>query len=147
MAGGAWRVRHGSGQDRGLVDTPQTWHTVEWRFNCSSTDTANDGIWQMWFDGVEQTPPAAATTPKVPTQSVDQASTADSLITVAQSGFNMLTVFDNLAGVSNQWDTNEGGYWLNDVVISRNRIGHTYQPSDDGSTPVDLTNVKTYTGW
>ena len=124
---GAWEFDHSSGSDTRLLlnNTSQTWHTIEWRFKLSSTDTANDGVFQVWFDGVEQVPPLNV---DAPDQAIDQPMGPNSLITAAKPGFNMLTVFDNMANWSLDWGV--GGVanhiWINDVVIASNRIGHDY---------------------
>lgn len=126
VGAGAWDFNKTTRQ---LVDnTTQSWHTLEWRFRLSSSPTANDGVVQLWFDGAEQTPPidigpgggapelgADLTPNEIPTP-------------VIGSGYNMLVVFDNMA----YWNENWGeagignGLFVNDVVVSTERIGHDY---------------------
>lgn len=112
---------------RELVDSPQTWHTVEWRFRYSSTATSNDGFFQVWFDGVEQIHPNIMNV----SQTIDQPSTTNTMNTAALPGANAFTLFDNMAGWSQDWeDAGVDGYIdLNDVVISTDRIGASYEPA------------------
>jgi hypothetical protein len=53
------------------------------------------------------------------------------------SGFNFLTFFDNMAGWNSDWSRpGVDGYLLvNDVVVSRQRIGHDYVVS--GTFPAE----------
>ncbi len=123
VGGGDWEFDHTT---RDLLDdTNQNWHTFEWRFKLSSTDTANDGVFQVWFDGVEQFCP---NTIGGIDQPIDQPSTTSSLITAAKPGFNHLTLMDNMATWGRDWGVAgvEGGIYINDVVISTDRIGHNY---------------------
>lgn len=107
-------------------NTSQTWHTIEWRFKLASSDTANDGIFQMWFDGVEQVPvgiDATAGAPELPGLAASGIPTSSH-----GSGYNFLVMFDNMANWNKNWDDDgvEGGIYVNDVVISTKRIGHSY---------------------
>ncbi|NOY93701.1 MAG: hypothetical protein GXP55_21155 [Deltaproteobacteria bacterium] len=122
VGGGEWEFDHST---RRLLNSTQTWHTFEWRFKLSSTDTSNDGVFQVWFDGEEQFCPNA---PGGIEQSVDRVSTTRSLLTAAKPGFNFLSVMDNMARWSEQWDEPgvEGGIYFNDVVVSTDRIGPSY---------------------
>ena len=122
VGGGSWEFDHDS---RGLIDPQQGWHTFEWRFQLSSSDTANDGVFQVWFDGVEQFVPNPIDGIEQP---LDQPSTPHSLITAAKPGFNMFVLFDNMAEWSRAWSEPgvEGGIYVNDVVISTGRIGPEY---------------------
>ncbi|MEM9190028.1 MAG: hypothetical protein AAGF12_12670 [Myxococcota bacterium] len=130
VGGGAWEFDHAS---RDLLTRPgQGWHTFEWHFRLSSTDTANDGEFQVWFDGVEQFCPNPI---EDIDQRVDRPSTTSSLVTAAKPGMNFFTLMDNLAEWSSRWDASgvEGGIYINDVVISTERIGHDYMATGDGS--------------
>lgn len=130
VANGAWEFDHAT---RLLYDnTNQTWHTFEWRFKLSTTDTSNDGVFQVWFDGVEQILPRAVSGYD---QAVDTPHTNSSLITAAKPGFNLLTVFDNMSQWPRDWDIAEGGIYINDLVISTARIGHDYVVG--GTPPAD----------
>lgn len=118
IGGGALEFDHTT---RYLLDnTNQTWHTIEWRFKLSSTDTSNDGIWQLWFDGVEQISPNVIGGIDQP---VDSPHTNNSMITAAKPGFNFFTFMDNLSGFANDQPF---VVYVNDVVVSTERIGHTY---------------------
>lgn len=109
-----------------LNNTSQTWHTIEWRFKLSTSDSANDGTFQMWFDGVEQIPvrigPGGGA-PELPDLEAQGIPTA-----VHGSGYNFFVMFDNMANWNKNWDDAgiEGGIYVNDVVISSSRIGHEY---------------------
>jgi hypothetical protein len=123
VGSGAWEFDHNT---RELFDNKnQGWHTFEWRFKLSTTDTSNDGIFQVWFDGVEQVLPNVMSGIEQP---VDKPSTNNSLITAAKPGFNLFVLFDNMSEWSKGWGDAgvEGGIYLNDVVISTTRIGHKY---------------------
>jgi hypothetical protein len=122
VGAGAWEFDHSS---RELLDHAQGWHTFEWRFKLSSSDTANDGVFQVWFDGEEQLCPNPIDGID---QSIDRPSTTSSLITAAKPGFNMLIVMDNMSEWSRQWADPgvEGGIYINDIVVSTDRIGHDY---------------------
>ncbi|MEM9860969.1 MAG: hypothetical protein AAF938_05085 [Myxococcota bacterium] len=128
MGAGAWEFDH---QSRQLLSDARTWHTLEWRFRLSSSDTSNDGVFQLWFDGEEQVCPNAITGVE---QDVDQASTNRSLITAASPGMNVLMVMGNVAGWNADWGEPgaEGGIYVNDVVVSTERIGHDYVVTRDG---------------
>ena len=118
-----------------LKNTAQTWHTVEWRFKLSSSDTSGDGTFQMWFDGVDQVPVKighGSTTP-----SYDPPLKASANPTARHgSGYNFLVMFDNMAYWNKNWDDPgvEGGIYVNDVVISTTRIGHNYSISTGTAT-------------
>lgn len=139
MGGGDWDFNPTTRQ---FVNSPQTWHTIEWRFKLASSPTANDGVFQIWYDGVEQTP----------LQSISPGGGAPVLGDLAvngiptppiapSNGWNMLTVFDNMSGnVHSEWDAPhigagetrnpediKNGIFLNDLVVSTDRIGHDYQ--------------------
>lgn len=118
VGNGAWEFDHNT---RSLLDASnQGWHTFEWRFKLSSTDTSNDGVFQVWFDGVEQFVPNVIDGIDQP---VDKPSTTNSLITAAKPGMNLFTLFDNMA----EWPKEKGASILiNDLVISTSRIGHEY---------------------
>lgn len=118
VGAGAWRFDHST---RFLANnTAQSWHTIEWRFRLSTTATANNGVFQVWFDGVEQVHPNVIDGID---QTIDQPSTTNSLVTAALPGFNFFTLFDNMA----EWSSDQPTViYINDVVISTNRIGHDY---------------------
>lgn len=126
VGGGAWDF---DPVTRFLRNNDQVWHTIEWRFKLASSDTANDGVFQMWFDGVEQAPskisgksgaPALADLEpnEIPTSKIG-------------SGYNFLVIFDNMTKWSGDWDEESvgNGIYVNDVVVSTNRIGHGYKVS------------------
>ena len=122
VGNGAWEFNHDT---RNLYKKDsQDWHTFEWRFKLSTTDTSNDGVFQLWFDGVEQIHPNKMGSD----QSVDRPHTNNSLVTAAKPGFNLFTLFDNMAEWGRDWD--QAGVdpfiLINDVVISTTRIGHDY---------------------
>lgn len=125
VGNGAWDFHSDT---RMLKNRNQTWHTIEWRFKLSSSSTSGDGVFQMWFDGVEQVPVGIGqggdTTPIF---NPPLAPTANPTARHG-SGYNMLVMFDNMAQWNKNWDDAgiEGGLYVNDLVISNKRIGHTY---------------------
>lgn len=138
IGGGAWEFDHTT---RKLFNNrSQTWHTLEWRFKLSSTDTSNDGIFQIWYDGVEQIMPHNSTSSS---QSVDKPATNNSLITAAKPGFNLFVLYDNISGWGYNWNDAgvEGGIYINDVVISTSRIGHSYYVGDPPPNPPEDVSV------
>jgi len=117
VGGGNWRYDHDT---RSLIESDQKWHTFEWRFKLSSTDTSNDGVFQVWFDGVEQFVPKVIDGIDQP---LDKPSTTSSLITAAKPGMNLFTLFDNMS----EWSKDFGAViYINDLVISTSRIRHEY---------------------
>ncbi len=46
--------------------------------------------------------------------------------TTMGSGYNMLVLFDNMAYWNENWGTTGNGVFVSDVVVSTERIGHTY---------------------
>ncbi len=123
----------------------QTYHTLEWHFKLSTGNHTFDGLRESFFDGVAQVPnldikrkagpttnlpffPSGGTNDMVP-HGVETLPTAD------KGGFNYITVFDNLADWSEHWEDSlvEGGIYMNDIVISTSRIGHTYNVGDSSS--------------
>ena len=112
-------------------NTSQTWHTLEFRFKLATTETSNDGEFQMWWNGVGQgsfsrirAGGGAPTRTGIPTAKGDG------------SGFNFFVFFDNMAGWNKHWgkDEVEGGIYVNDVVISTERIGHEYVAGNTDNT-------------
>ncbi|MEM9863203.1 MAG: hypothetical protein AAF938_16525 [Myxococcota bacterium] len=120
--------------DRRLVDNCedgsdcQTWHTIEWRFRLSSNESAYDGVWQVWFDGVEQVPLALNGTGGA--EPLPSGTGPNTMPTHMRSGFNHFSLFDNTAFINSRWEQAdvEGGIYIDDVVIATERIGHAYNP-------------------
>ena len=103
-------------------NTGQTWHTVEWRFKLATSESSDDAVFEMWVDGESW---------GVPARLLNQggAPVKTGVPTARRgSGFNYFTFFDNIVYWHNQWDDpGVDGYLLvDDVVVSKNRIGHTY---------------------
>jgi len=126
VGAGAWDFNKTTRQ---LVDnTTQSWHTLEWRFRLSSSPTANDGVMQLWFDGVEQTPPIdIGPGGGAPELGADLAPN-EIPTPVIVSGYNMLVLFDNMAYWNENWSEAGigNGLFVNDIVVSTARIGHSY---------------------
>lgn len=131
---------HFDQETRLMVNSPQQWHTIEWHFKLASNATSNDGVVQVWFDGVEQIPPVQGRSSNAPYMA-DLLPTEMPTPPIAPSnGWNLVTIFDNMAPQWHEfWDephagTGEtrhaeqikNGIFLNDVVISTQRIGHDY---------------------
>ncbi len=103
-------------------NTAQPWHIIEYRFKLASSATADDGEFQMWWNGVDQGPYSrigggggAPNRNGIPTSRDG-------------SGFNYFTFFDNMTGWNRDWgdDGVEGGIYVNDVVVSTDYIGTDY---------------------
>lgn len=139
VGNGAWELD----DTRFLVNnTSQTWHTIEWRFKLSSTDTSGDGIFQMWFDGVEQKQ-RKISQGKAGAYTYDPPLQPNALPTAKHgTGYNMFVMFDNMAFWNKDWaDSNvENGIYVNDLVISTSRIGHDYKVA--GAPPNIVTPPK-----
>ena len=118
----------GNGQ---FTNTPNDWHTVEFRIKLATSKSANDGILEIWFDGVKQIN-------AFPRFDVDGDKTAGDPLTLADvdgiptakvgSGMNWISFFDNMS----QWNEEfgdpsvDGFIYVNDYVVSTSPIGHTY---------------------
>ena len=103
-------------------NTSQNWHTLEFRFKLATTPTSDDGVFEMWWDGINQGPYSriggGGGTPNrtgIPTARMG-------------SGFNFFTFFDNLVGWNSDWsDLGVDGFiFVNDVVVSADYIGADY---------------------
>ena len=106
--------------------TPQVWHTIEWRFKLATSYTANDGEQQVWFDGVDQGAYSEGLNQGGASGITGPPTARDG------SGMNFLVVFDNLEEWNRDWDQAgvDGAIRINDVVVSTDRIGHTYNVGD-----------------
>jgi len=141
MGSGAWDFDKTT---RILVNnTTQTWHTIEWRCKLATSDTANDGVYQIWFDGVEQIP-IVDMRPKAPTPVLADLLPGEIPTASRGSGYNFLVLFDNLQFVNGNWDTpgtidGNNGIWINDLVISTKRIGHNHVAGNTDNTGVGAT--------
>jgi len=126
-------------ETRLLYDKNQQWHTLEWRFKLSSSSSSNDGIFQMWFNGIEQVPVDIRPGGSAPNLSGLEPHEIPT--TVMGSGYNFLVVFDNMAYWNKEWDKSlEGnGIFVNDVVVSTQRIGHDYRTGAEESPPQQAT--------
>lgn len=121
---------------RDLVNnTSQTWHTLEWRFKLASTSTSNDGVFQMWFDGIEQV--AVDIRPGGGAPVLNDLTPTEIPTTVMGSGYNFLVVFDNMAYWNKHWGDPgvENGIFVNDIVVSTSRIGHEYSVGGEQPDP------------
>lgn len=107
-------------------NTSQRWHTVEYHFKLASTPTSDDGVFEVFFDGVSQgNPTVLAAEGGAPERSGIPT-------TNLGSGFNFLTFFDHTQLWNEQWSDPdvEGFIWVNDVVVSTDRIGPDYSPGN-----------------
>lgn len=114
---------------RKLLDLEQQWHTIEWRFKLASDAGSQDGVFEMWWDGVNQGSFArllaqggAPDRSGIPTTNLG-------------SGFNFLTVFDNLVTWNKDWNLPgvEGHILVSDVVVSTSPIGVNYVINGGGA--------------
>ena len=125
VGNGAWDIDW-INQPGFLKHRIQLYHTIEWHFKLASSPSANDGIFEMWFDGVNQgrwtryepqgNAPSLGTNPGTPTSRHG-------------SGYNFFVFFDNMSHWNTDWGKpNVDGYiWVNDVVVSTTRIGDKYR--------------------
>jgi hypothetical protein len=109
----------------------QRWHTIEYHFKLATTPTANDGVFEVWFDGVKQIGGGLGgqqgwtrALPRFGAPALNGIPTARN----GGSGFNMFSFFDNMTGWNSEWaDPSVDGFiYVKDVVISDSRIGHEY---------------------
>lgn len=104
-------------------NTSQTYHTLEYRFKLASSAEAEDGVFEMWWDGIPQGEPRRITA------SGGASKRAGLPTTVNGSGLNFFVLFDNIAGWNALWGNPDvdGFVYLDDVVISDDYIGPYYQ--------------------
>ncbi|MDB3935096.1 hypothetical protein N9383_00070 [Granulosicoccus sp.] len=121
VGNGAWKFD--DARPGNLLNSDQDFHTIEWRFKLASSADAEDGIFEIWIDGVRLIPftymgngYGAPERTGVPT------------IAESSGGFNHFSLFDNMQGWSEQWNQSgvDGYILINDVVVSTERIGHDY---------------------
>jgi hypothetical protein len=126
---GAWEL----GSDYTLLNAGQTWHTIEYRFKLATGQPTNegelnwDGVLEVWFDGVKQiglpnTEFSGSAWP--PHNNNDSAPGLPT--TRVGSGLNWIGIFDNMAVWNTRWLTHSGLVYLDDVVVSTQRIRHDY---------------------
>lgn len=101
----------------------EDYHTIEYRFVAATSDTAQDGIVEIWLDGVKQATWTSIATLGGATPDFTGIPTA-----VDGSGWNAFVLFDNLTEWNENWGDSPagGGIYLNDVVVATSRIGHDY---------------------
>lgn len=133
----------------------QNWHTLEWHIklstgtcNTSGTGTEN-GVLEMWIDGVKQTTNLTYTRPNgeddicraLPTNKYG-------------GGINWISVFDNMGNWSDYWNVTPPSpagvkyLYLDNVVISDSYIGPNYvvggspPPPQDTMPPASPANLR-----
>lgn len=120
----------------------QNWHTIEWHIklstgtcNSSGTGTEN-GVLEMWLDGVKQT------TSLRYSQKNGENDKCNALPTNKYGGgINWITVFDNMASWSDEWNVTPPSpagvkyLYLDNVVLSTSYIGTNY--AIGGGSPPD----------
>lgn len=118
-----WPIDDGSRPGRLVDNRSQSYHTIEFRFKLASGNGADDGVFEMWWDGVPQGSyrrishhGGAKKRRGIPTLRIN-------------SGWNLFVLFDNLAHWNANWnDPSVDGYVLiNDIVISDSYIGTHYR--------------------
>lgn len=126
-----WRFNNSTG----ILDnpTPQNWHTLEWHIKLSDNDCntsgtgSENGIFEMWIDGVKQTSSLKYS------QKNGETKICSAIPTMQyQGGINWINVFDNMGGWSDTWISARYVY-LDNVVISDSYIGPNYVVSDGGA--------------
>lgn len=128
---GAWELTPGQFEGD-LVNTGQTYHTVEWHIKLSDTAGVPNGRFELWFDGVPQldddNPPRNGWT----WQNNDEGFAEPSNIITSRaggSGYNFFRLFSTLREwVTGNWDQPgvDNFWYVRDLVISTTRIGHDY---------------------
>lgn len=115
---------YGNIKSDGSWEEDQDWHCWEFHVKLSSSWDADDGVIQMWFDGVEQT--GAFSQLKVPINTGDPNGVADpewkNYVPTPKlgTGINYITLHDNADSYG--WD--EQGYvYIDDFVVSTSYIG------------------------
>ena len=124
---GAWRLNSTDRPGYLVKNINQSWHTIEYHFKLATAVGADDGVMEIWFDGIKQAPFTRI-------QSKDGAPEFKGIPTAVHgSGFNFFVLFDNLSGWNADWDqANVDGFiYLNDIVISTEVIGHEYIVNDN----------------
>lgn len=107
----------------------QTWHTIEWHVKLSTTQAGN-GIFQMWLDGNLQDDPDRG-------RALNGATMASYNTISYNGGINLLSLFDNIAGITNDWGSTPRYIYVDNVAISSSYIGPNYVISSSPSyTPV-----------
>ncbi|MBI4681885.1 MAG: hypothetical protein HY757_02145 [Nitrospirae bacterium] len=98
--------------------TTQGWHCIEIHLKLASAWGQDDGIYELWIDGIKQ---------NAPTYTLPQYGYAGGLTKMPTAkigtGINYVTFSDNLDQKSGlpKWS-----YWIDDVVISTSYIGPNY---------------------
>ena len=96
----------------------QTWHTIEYHFKLSSSNSGN-GVFEVWLDGVKQKLP-------LPYKSSLGGGSMTYLNTMKYAGgMNFLTVFDNMSGWSKGWPSIKH-INIDNVVVSTTYVGTNY---------------------
>lgn len=122
MGLGEWELNNTDQPGFLVKKSDQKWHTVEYHFKLATANDADDGVMELWYDGIKQTPYSRI-------QSYDGDNKHKGIPTTAHgSGFNFFSFFDNMAGWNSDWDQPgvDGFILINDVVVSTSYIGHEY---------------------
>lgn len=102
----------------------QDWHTIEFYFKAASSPGADDGDFRIYYDGVDQGSPF-----KIEDKYNPDTGPFTGFPTAANgSGWNFFSFFDNCVDLATDFGLAGVDGWLdvNDVVVSRSRIGHSY---------------------
>jgi hypothetical protein len=137
---GAWELRKDDGSYQ-LLNTGQTWHTIEYRIKLAPGQVASeeeltwDAELEVWFDGINQGPftryrYGGNGWPPYDGQAAPGIST-----TRVGSGLNWIGVFDNMQKWNQRWADQEGRIFVDDVVVSTDRIGHEYEVKNNVFNP------------
>ena len=122
VGNGAWNLnwddRFGFFED----NSAQVYHTLEYRFKLATALGANDGVFEMWWDGEKQSKwtriRAGGGAPDI-----------SGIPTIRHgSGFNFFVFFDNMSSWNADWDQPgvEGGIFVDNIVVSTTPIGTAY---------------------
>lgn len=125
----------------GSFATPSDFHCVEFHIRLASSWTSNDGVWEIWVDGVKQVTSTyyANGTDYHTRQPNENLCTAQ-----LGSGMNYITLHDNLTG-GQYWSSPQYCY-IDDVVVSTTYIGPDYViPSNSSTVTVSVSTQNNQT--
>ncbi len=105
----------------------QTWHTIEFHFKLSTSQSGN-GVFEVWLDGTKQSLP-------MPYGTAQGGATMSYFNTmVYKGGMNLLTVFDNMNMWTAGWTSTKYIY-VDNVVVGNTYISPNYVVSGGGGSP------------
>ena len=128
---------HTGEQDaNGVLPSGLSWLVIEYRLKLATPGQA-DGIFQLWVNGVEQTPITSLegrSLNKLPTVAeraaaiaeVGAASPGNRLWTENVAGLQAISLLDNNQGIASEWGVEQHEILVNSFVVATSPIGTTY---------------------